>query len=100
MDVNVNVEKIQSSLMNRWNVCAAWRRPKFMKGNSTSPNGVVMAVFGMSSSATGIWLYARMRLTVEKMVLPCKCPPKDEKRSTFADVITESFHPVVEVFIS
>jgi hypothetical protein len=31
--------------MKRWNVWAALRRPKDMKGNSNRPNGVVIAVF-------------------------------------------------------
>ena len=33
--------------MKRWKLCAAFRRPKDMKGNSKRPKGVVMAVFWM-----------------------------------------------------
>ena len=58
--------------MNRWKVCAALRRPNDMNGNSNNTNGVVIAVFLMSSGATGIWLYARTRSMVEKILLPRK----------------------------
>jgi hypothetical protein len=40
--------------MKRWNVWAALRRPRDMKGNSNRPNGVVVAVFCVSSGWTGI----------------------------------------------
>jgi len=33
--------------MKRWKLCAAFRKPKDMKGNSKRPKGVVMAVFWM-----------------------------------------------------
>jgi len=46
-----------------------------MNGNSKRPNGVVMAVFGMSS-ATGIWLNAPTRSTVKNTVAPCKAYAK------------------------
>lgn len=55
-------------LTKRWKVCAAFRKPNGILTNSNNPNGVMMAVFGMSSSATGIWLKARTRSTFEKIV--------------------------------
>jgi hypothetical protein len=58
------------------NVCAAFRRPNVVNGNSKRPNGVLMAVFGMSSWATGIWLNARTRSTAENTVAPCKACAK------------------------
>ena len=42
------------SSMKRWKDWAALRRPKDMNGNSNKPNGVMMAVFSMSSGLTGI----------------------------------------------
>ena len=42
--------------MNCWKVCVAFRRPKGIQTNSKRPNGVVTAVLGTSSGATGIWL--------------------------------------------
>ena len=38
--------------------------------NSNRPKGVVIAVLGISSDATGIWWYARMRSSLENMVAP------------------------------
>ena len=61
--------------MNRWNVCAAFLRPKGICTNSNRPKGVVTAVLGMSAGVTGIWWYARTRSSLEKMVAPCN----DEK---------------------
>ena len=40
--------------MNRWKVPAELRRPKGMRRYSKAPNGVVMAVFGMSDFSTGM----------------------------------------------
>ena len=41
--------------MNLWNVWAAFRSPNGILTNLKSPKGVVTAVLGMSSGATGIW---------------------------------------------
>ena len=41
--------------INRWNVWAALESPNGMYGNLNKPNGVITAVFSMSSGATGIW---------------------------------------------
>jgi hypothetical protein len=41
-----------------------------MKGNSNRPNGVVMAVFYISSGWTGIYLYALTRSVLEKKEQP------------------------------
>ena len=46
--------KNRTWLMNIWNVCAAFRRPKGIRINSKRLNGVVMAVFGISVGSTGI----------------------------------------------
>jgi hypothetical protein len=35
--------------LKRWNVWAALLRPNNMKGNTNKPNGVMIAVFSMSS---------------------------------------------------
>ena len=63
--------------MNRWKVCAAFRRPKGICTNSKRPNGVVTAVLGTFSGATEIWWYAWMRSSLEKMVVSCN----DEEKS-------------------
>ena len=41
-----------------------------------SPNGVVTAVLGISSGATGIWWYARIRSMCAQIVAPCKAAVK------------------------
>ena len=38
--------------------------------NSNRPNGVVMAVLGMSSGFMGIWWYPYLRSILEKILLP------------------------------
>ena len=42
------------SSMKRWKDWAALGRPKDMSGNSNKANGVMIAVFSMSSGLTGI----------------------------------------------
>lgn len=49
--------------MNRWNICAAFRSPNVIAGNSKCPNGVIIIIFATS---TGIWWYARSRLLLRK----------------------------------
>ena len=71
VDVSIGKGRPQKTWsMNRWKVCAAFLRPKGIRTNSNRPNGVVMAVLGMSSGATGIWWYARTRSSLEKTVAP------------------------------
>ncbi|XP_071052910.1 uncharacterized protein [Onthophagus taurus] len=41
----MKVSPESTSLMNLWNVCAAFRRPKGMRTNSKRPKGVVIAAF-------------------------------------------------------
>ena len=55
--------------MNRWKVWAAFLSPNGILTKSNSPNGVVMAVFGMSAGATGI-------CSLEKIVAPCSAEEK------------------------
>ena len=62
--------------IKRWNVCAAFRKPKGIRTNSKRPKGVVMAVLGTSSGATGIWWNARTKSNLEKMVAPCSVAEK------------------------
>ena len=80
--VDVTETEVQTSqnLIHEPLVWAAFLRPKGIRKNSNSPNGVVMAVFGMSSSSTGIWWYARMRSMCVKILAPwrvavksCRC---------------------------
>jgi hypothetical protein len=47
---------VQSIIL--WNVCAALDSPKWVNKYSNKPNGVIIAVFGMSSVATGICWYS------------------------------------------
>ncbi len=56
--------------MKGWKVWEAFRKPNGILRNSNEPNGVVIAVFGMSSGATGTWWYVRTRSMVEKTVIP------------------------------
>ena len=56
VDVRVaEVSPLSTWSINLWKVWAAFLSPKGILVNSKSPNGVVMAVLGMSSSSTGIW---------------------------------------------
>ena len=50
----------------RWNVWVVLRRPKGIQGYSKRTNGVIRAVFTMSSGAIVTWLYARTRSNLEK----------------------------------
>ena len=50
------------------NVCAAFLNPKGILTISNNLKGVVRAVFGTSSGATGIWWYAHTRSSMVKMV--------------------------------
>ena len=51
--------------MSRWKVCAAFRKLKgILITNSNRPKDVVIIVFGMSSSRTGIWWYVLLRSNV------------------------------------
>ena len=43
----------QTVSISRWNACAAFFSPNGIRRNSNRPNGVITAVFGMSSAATG-----------------------------------------------
>jgi len=68
--------------INHWNVCAALRRPKGILRNSKSLKGVVTAVFGMSSGATGIWWYASTRSLCVKIMAPCMVAVKSWRCGT------------------
>jgi hypothetical protein len=49
-----------------WKVWAAFDQPNGMNKYSNKPNGVMMAVLGISSGATGIWWYPLTRSILEK----------------------------------
>ena len=52
----VHVDKTERKLpQERWNVFPAFQSPKGMYRNSKIPNGVMMAVFWMSSKAMETW---------------------------------------------
>ena len=51
----INNEQSVSIKLPTLHVCAAFLRPKGIRANSNRPNGVVIAVLGTSSGATGIW---------------------------------------------
>ena len=50
--------------------CGAFLSPKGILTNSNNPKGVVRAVFGTLSGATGIWWYARKTSSLVKIVAP------------------------------
>ena len=52
------------------------RKLKGILRNLRSPNVVVKAVLGISSGATGIWWYARIRSMCVKIMAPCKAAVK------------------------
>jgi hypothetical protein len=53
MNTHSTLPVVQSIIL--WKVCASLDSPKSVKKYSNKPNGVMIAVFGMSSVATGIW---------------------------------------------
>ena len=54
--------------MNLWNVWAAFRMPNPIRLKENNPNGLVIAVLYISSSATGIKWYALIKSTLAKIV--------------------------------
>ena len=62
--------------INLWKACAAFFKPKGILKNSKRPKGVIMAVFGMSSSAIGIWWKPFTKSITENTVMPDNLPLK------------------------
>ena len=70
MNANTNSRSPNARKIWRWNIWLAFLRPYVINLYSNSPKGVTTAVFGISSGATGIWLYVWCRSSLEKMTFP------------------------------
>ena len=62
--------------ISRWKVFPAFLMPKVIRVNSNRPNGVVIAVLGMSPGFMGIWWYPFFRSIFEKIVQPAALATK------------------------
>ncbi len=64
--------------MSCWKVLPALHMLNFMRVNmwGNRPNGVVMAIFGMSAAFIGTWLYPFFRYIFEKWVHPAALAAK------------------------
>ncbi len=67
---NAKASPAKTWSISRWKVLPAFLMPKVMWVNSKRPNGVMMAVLGMSSGFIGTWLYYFFRSILEKMTHP------------------------------
>lgn len=67
---NKKSKPLSTSWIKRWNVWAAFRRPNVMYLNSNRPNGVQMAVFGMSGGCIGTWWNAFCKSSLLKIEQP------------------------------
>ena len=57
--------------MKCWNVWAVFHGSNGIRTNLKSPNGVMTVVLGMSKGYPGIWWYAWIRSSFEKIVALC-----------------------------
>ena len=62
--------------ISRWKVLPEFLMPKVILVNSHRPNGVVMAVLGMSAGFIGTWWYPLFRSILEKIVQPAALAAK------------------------